>query len=125
METYLNHITINHNQESISLPVIHNGVDLEWIPELREYLQDILDQFPNDILKTYYPLSYTTTTHNTGRVTHVMILQLRDMRTPLELTDATKEEIIELFYDPDFSWLDKPTLLQTSSAIIITNQGSY
>ena len=124
-QTYINNITINYNGESISLPVSHNGVDLEWIPELREYLQDILDQFPKNFLKTYHPLSYITTTHNTGRVTHVIIFQLRDMKTPLELTDITKEEIIELFYDPNFSWPDKPILLQTSSAVIIINQGSY
>lgn len=125
MKTYINHIAINYNQESISLPVIHNGVDLEWIPELREYLQDILDQFPKDFIKTYYPLSYTTTTHNTGRVTNVITFQLKDMKTPLELIDITKEEIIELFYDPNFSWPDKPILLQTPSSIIIINQGSY
>ena len=123
MQTYINHITINYNQESISLPVIHNGVDLEWIPELREYLQDILDQFPKDFLKTYYPLSYTTTTHDTGKIIHVTIFQLMDMETPLELTDITKEEIIELFYDQDFSWPDKPILLQTYNSVIIINQG--
>ncbi len=125
MQTYINHISLNYNKESISLPVSHNGVDLEWIPELREYLQDILDQFPKDFLKTHYPLSYITTTHNTGKFTHVIIFQLRDMKTPLELTDITKEEIIELFYDPNFSWPDKPILLQTPSSVIIINQGSY
>lgn len=123
MKTHINYISIHYNRESISLPVIHNGVDLEWLPELREYLQDIIDQFPNDILKTYYPLSYTTTTHNTGRVTHVIIFQLKDMKTPLELTDITKEEIIELFYDPNFSWPGKPILLQTPSSVIIINHG--
>ena len=124
MKTYINYISIHYNRESISLPVIHNGVDLEWIPELREYLQDMIDQFPQDILKTYYPLNYTTTTHNTGKITNVIIFQLMDMKTPLELTDITKEEIIELFYDPNFSWPDKPILLQTPSSIIIINQGS-
>lgn len=124
MQNYITHIFLNYNQESISLPVIHNGVDLEWIPELRESLQDILDQFPKDFLKTYYPLSYTTTTHNTGRVTHVIIFQLRDMKTPLELTDTTKKEITELFYDSYFSWPDKPILLQNPSSVIIINQGS-
>lgn len=125
METHINYLTINYNGESISLPVYHNGVDFEWLPELREYLQDILDQFPKNFLKTYCPLGYCTTTHNTGRVTHVIIFQLRDMKPPLELTDITKEEIIELFYDPNFSWPDKPILLQTPSAVIIINQGSY
>jgi hypothetical protein len=131
-QTYTKNITINYNGEPISLPVYNNGVDIEWlrvdpewIPELREYLQDILDQFPKDFLETYYPLGYITTTYDTGNVTHIMIFKLRDMKTPLELTDTTKDEIIELFYDPNFSWPDKPILLQTSSAVIIINHGSY
>lgn len=131
-QTYTKNITINYNGESLSFPVYNYGVDIEWlrvdhewIPELREYLQDILDQFPKDFLETYYPLGYITTTHTTGNVTHVILFHLRDMKTPLELTDTTKEEIIELFYDPNFSWPDKPLLLQTSSGVIILNQGSY
>lgn len=124
MKTKLDNITINYDGESISLPVIHNGVDPKWILELREYLQDILDQFPKDFLKTYYPLSYTTTIHNTLEVVHVIIFQLKNKKTPLELTDTTKEEIINLFYDPDFSFPDRPTLLQTPSSVIIINPGS-
>ena len=51
MQTYTNNITINYNGETISLPVIHNGVDHQGINELKEYLQGILDQFPEDFLK--------------------------------------------------------------------------
>ena len=133
MQTYTKNITINYNGESISLPVYNYGVDIdwlrvdpEWIPELREYLQDILDQFPKDFLETYYPLGYITTTHDTGKVTHVMLFHLKDMKTPLELTDTTKDKITELFYDPNFSWPDKPILVPgPSSLVIIINQGSY
>lgn len=131
-QTYAKNITINYNGEPTSLPVYINGVDIEglqadpqWVPELREYLQDILDQFPENFLKTYYPSGYITTTEETGNITHVMLFQLKYGETPLELTDTTKEEIIELFYDPNFSWPDKPVLLQNSSSIIIINRGSY
>ena len=120
----INYITINYNGESISLPVYHDGVDPEWIPELEEYLQDILDQFPKDFLKTYYPSRYITITEITGNVTNTMIFQPRDMKTHIELTDTTKEEIIELFYDPNFSGLNKPVVLQTIYSVIIINQGS-
>lgn len=124
MKTNIDNITITYDQKPIYLPVIHHGVDQEWITELREYLQDILDQFPKDFLKTYYPLSYTVTLHNNLEVVHVIIFHLKDKKTPLELTNTTKEEIINLFYDPDFSFPDKPTLLQTPSSVIIVNPGS-
>lgn len=125
MQTHINYISIHYNNESISLPVIHNGVDLEWIPELQEFLQYILDQFPENFLKTYHPSGYITTTEETGNVTHVMLFQLKYEETPLELTDTTKEEILELFYDPNFSGPDKPVLLRTPSSVIIINRGSY
>ena len=121
MQTYTNNITINYNGETISLPVIHNGVDHQGINELKEYLQGILDQFPEDFLKTYHPVSHQVFLRSYGYTVHITTFNWIDPYKLDPLQEIYKDQIIELIYKPEFSGPIFPKIIHAYDSVIIIN----
>ena len=124
----INHITLNYNGESISLPVYHNGVDLEWLPELGEYLQDILDQIPKPMTQNYTPVSYQILEYRpirpnpspTGEIhiTHIITFNSNPHRTQLFSRIELERAFSEAFWD-DADFVSKVITTYNTITVVI------
>lgn len=122
--TYINWATLNYNNETITLPFIHNNTDLEYVTgDLIEYTQNNLDQLTQITTSKLTPISYQINQDHKC-ATHIITFRISNSESPLTKydQDAITTELTYAFWDDD-SYLGHPTITFGENLITVLING--